>query len=97
MATRAQMRTPLRTSLRCSGARDAGGQAGESSGLSSSLCLLVSFMVHSRSGGSWAAGLSLRDCGWAAGADGTGERRRHPAVSGPAVPPLRLRPAGPLV
>ena len=62
-----------------------------------SFCAVVSFMLRSRSGVCWAAGLSLRDCGWAAGADGTGGRRRHPAVSGPAVPPLRLRPAGPLV
>ncbi len=54
-------------------------------------------MLRIRSGVWWAAGLSLRDCGWAAGADGMGERRRYPAVSGPAVPPLRLRPAGPLV
>ena len=58
---------------------------------------VVSFILRSRSGVWWAAGLSTRDCGWAAGADGTGERRRHPAVSGPAVPPLRLRPAGPIV
>ncbi len=54
-------------------------------------------MLRIRSGGWWAAGLSIQVCGWAAGADGTGERRRHPAVSDPAVPPLRLRPAGPLV
>ncbi len=36
-------------------------------------------------------------CGWAAGADGMGGLRRQPAVSDPAVPPLLLRPAGPLV
>ena len=39
-----------------------------------SLFPVVSFMLRSRSGGWWAAGLSTRDCGWAAGADGTGER-----------------------
>ena len=70
----------------------------------SAVCCFRSFrwylsycVVAAAGGGPLATGPSTRDCGWAAGADGMGGRRRHPAVSDPAVPPLRLRPAGPLV
>ena len=46
-------------------------------------------MLGSRSGGSWAAGLSLQVCGWAADADGRG---RAPAAFMPSqAPPCRRR------
>ena len=55
-----------------------------------SLFRVVSFILRSRSGGWWAAGLSTRACGWAAVARPFRRLRRHPAVSDPAVPAVRL-------
>ena len=42
-----------------------------------SLFRVVSFILRSRSGVWWAAGLSTRECDWAVGADGMGGQRRH--------------------
>ena len=102
MATRARMRIPFRTVLRSSGEKD----GMEFSRASSTSCLIrllrplflfASLISCSRSGGSWAAGLSLRVMEWPpAGADGTW---RAPSESIPAPPCRRraMRPAGPSV